>query len=461
MDQRTNEEILEEFQKQAHFMETNFDEVYGDEFYQFLFPNNERVGEMNTDFSKPNAIYLYKDHSSSRLKRRIMLKDTWEEDFIKYVEGNEMALCSGLAFVGKENKLERATKCNALIFDIDGVMFNNLKNIIGRFSHKNTPRSIPYPQFLALSGTGVHLYYVFDQPIDLYPHIKTQLKALKYDLTRRFWDYGGTSTIKNIQYQSISQNFRMVGSINSKYGNPILAYRISEEKTSLEHLNQFVLDEKNKVDITRKFAPSRVTLEEAKKRYPEWYERVIIRGEEVEKKWSVKRDVYDWWRTKKIHEAVGGHRYYFMMCQAIYAVKCDIPRDEFERDLRESFEFLKQIEHHNELTEDDFRSALEMYDKTYYRYSIDTISKISAIPIERNKRNYRSQKEHVKIMSAIRDVIYPNGEWRNKNGRPKGSGTKRELVVNYIKEHPNATVTEIAKALNVSRTTVYKYRNMV
>lgn len=60
-------------------------------------------------------------------------------------------------------------------------------------------------------------------------------------------------------------------------------------------------------------------------------------------------------------------------------------------------------------------------------------------------------------MSAIRDVMYPNGEWRNKNGRP----SKRDLVVNYVKENPNATVTEIAKALNISRTTVYKYRNIV
>lgn len=174
----------------------------------------------------------------------------------------------------------------------------------------------------------------------------------------------------------------MVGSINSKYGNTLVAYRIKEKRTTLEYLNEFALDIKNRVDLTRKFNPSRMTLEEAKECYPEWYDRVIVRGEKVESKWSVDRAVYDWWRTRKIYEAVGGHRYYFMMCQAIYAVKCDIPRDELKRDLRESFEYLKQVKHDNDLTEDDFRSALEMYDKTYYRYSIDTISKISAIPIE-------------------------------------------------------------------------------
>lgn len=60
-------------------------------------------------------------------------------------------------------------------------------------------------------------------------------------------------------------------------------------------------------------------------------------------------------------------------------------------------------------------------------------------------------------MNAIRDVIYPDGEWRNKEGRPKGSGTKEDLVKEYLAEKPNSTPTEIAKNLGISRTTVYKY----
>ena len=72
------------------------------------------------------------------------------------------------------------------------------------------------PTFLVLSGTGLHIYYVFQQPIDRYPNIKIQLKSLKYDRTFRLWEYGSTSQVKAIQYQSINQGFRMVGSINDK-----------------------------------------------------------------------------------------------------------------------------------------------------------------------------------------------------------------------------------------------------
>lgn len=51
-------------------------------------------------FSKPNSIYLYrdpKDEGSEReSRRRIMLKDTWEDDYKEFVENNPMTLCSGL-----------------------------------------------------------------------------------------------------------------------------------------------------------------------------------------------------------------------------------------------------------------------------------------------------------------------------------------------------------------------------
>ena len=39
-------------------------------------------------------------------------------------------------------------------------------------------------------------------------------------------------------------------------------------------------------------------------------------------------------------------------------------------------------------------------------------------------------------MNAIRDTIYPNGEWRNKEGRPKGSGTKEEVVKDWREKNP-------------------------
>ena len=35
---------------------------------------------------------------------------------------------------------------------------------------------------------------------------------------------------------------------------------------------------------------------------------------------------------------------------------------------------------------------------------------------------------------------------------------KKALIKDYIKSHPNDSITSIARALNISRPTVYKYR---
>ena len=134
-----------------------------------------------------------------------------------------------------------------------------------------------------------------------------------------------------------------------------------------------------------------------------------------------------------------------------------ISREEVEADMYDKFDELSQIEHSNPLTEEDIKSALETYDRQYYNFTIHDIEKLTDIRIDRNKRNYRKQKQHILVMNAIRDVIYPEGEWRNKEGRPKGSGTKEDLVREYVKNNPNDNPTEIARNLGISRPTVYKY----
>lgn len=433
-----------------------YKEVSGYDFYKYLFPNNENAGEFNTDFSKPNAIYLYQDEKDQeekrRLRRRIMLNDTWENDYKSYVKGNPLTLCSGLSYRKRANKITNAQQMRALIIDLDGVGAGELENLFLRFGKPPaTIRSLPIPTFLVMSGSGLHVYYVFKEPVDLYPNIKIQMKSLKYDLTFKIWEYKATSKEKQIQYQSINQAFRMVGSMNDKYGTPVKAFRVGEEVT-LEYLNQYVKDD-NKVDINKPFKPSKMTKAEAKEAYPEWYQRVVVEKKPKLKKWDIKGKqgyaLYEWWK-KQVGEIRGGHRYYYLMCLAIYACKCDVPKKQLKEDMAVMFDELKGVEHGNPLTEYDIESALEAYDKEYYNFTIADIEKLTDVRIKRNKRNHRKQEQHIKIMNAVREVTHPNGTWR-------GDTSKEILVKKYIKDNPADNPTQIAKALNISRTTVYKY----
>ncbi len=300
-DKKGNYEVV------RNILSSRYQEVNGYDFYRYIFPDNQNLGELSGNYSKPNAIYLYRDEEEEdpdrTYRRRIMLNDTWEDDYMNYVECNHKTLCSGLAYRDKKNRLENAQQMNALVFDLDSVGENELENLLLRMSKKPGLRTLPEPTFIVMSGTGLHIYYVFDRPVALYPNIKLQMKKLKYDLTFKMWEYKATSKEKQIQYQSINQGFRMVGSINDKYDLQVRAFKTGK-RVSLNYINSYVDVKENMVDVNRQFRPSQYSKEEAREKFPEWYERVIVKGDKRAKKWDIKRDLYDWWLKQSYRVAL-------------------------------------------------------------------------------------------------------------------------------------------------------------
>lgn len=461
---------LDDYRDVVSVLKAAGDEVNGYDFYREIFPNNENTGDNHQDFSHPNAIYLFWDEAEGRRSRRVMLKDTWEDDYLKNVEGNTHTLCGGLAYRRNANRLENAQRMHALVFDLDGVGEHELRNVLHRCRlDPEQLRSLPVPTFIVASGNGIHLYYVFEEPIDLYPNIKVQLKSLKYDLTFKIWEYKSTSREKQIQYQSINQAFRMPGSINEKYGNVIRAFRCGD-KVSIEYMNKYAIDKKNCVDLQKRFRPSKMTLEAARETYPEWYDRVIVEGIKSANKWDIAGKVngedpyalYHWW-MRQIKHIRGGHRYFFLMCMAIYASKCDVPKAKLEADMWAAFDKLRAIEHSNPMKREDIKSALEMYSKEYYNFKLSDIEKLTDVRIERNKRNGRKRNEHLRRARAVQTIDYPEGEWRNTEGRPKGSKdkkprkNKREQVEVYRRLHPDKSKADCARDLKLDPKTVRKW----
>lgn len=454
-------DTLTNFNAACSYMAGLYPEVSGFQFYCEIFPANEDQGEYYTDFSHPNGIFMYWDDEQGRLRRRIMLNDTWASDYLHYVQGNSMTLCSGLTYRKMANKLENAQRMNALIFDLDGVGVEELRNIELRWNvAPDHVRSIPRPTFTVLSGTGVHFYYLFEEPIDLYPNIKIQLKSLKYDLVFRMWDYKGTSRVKQVQYQSINQSFRMPGSVNNKYGNKVTAFRTGGFVT-IDFMNQYAEPE-NRVDLLRPFKPTVITLPEAREKYPEWYQKVVIEKNRKPKKWKISEKVhgedpyalYHWW-MKQYRKILGGHRYYFLMCMAIYACKCDVPKKQLIEDMKDIFDLVAGIKHTNPLTKDDMKAALEAYDKEYYDTSIREIEYWTNVRIERNKRNGREQDAHLKRARAVQSIDYPDGDWRKGNGRKP----KDLIVMRWRADHPDGKKIDCSRETGLHINTVYKWWN--
>jgi len=440
-------------------LENQFEEVLGQDFYEELFPDNECSGEQCQDYSKPNAIYLWRD--GSRQRRRIMLQDAWSEDYLAYVDENPRALCSGLVYRGRANRLDNAQKMYAMIFDLDCVGDDELQNLLYRSGESpKYHRTMPQPTFLVSSGTGLHVYYLLEEPIDLYPAAMQQLKALKDDLTFRLWDYGGTTKLETVQYQSFGQTFRMVGSINEKYGNKIRAFRTGEP-VSLETLNAYTMRPKNKVDLSCKRLQGMTPLDEAKKKWPGWYQKRVVEGQEASR-WDIAGKVhgsdpyalYHWW-IRQASDIVGGHRYFFMLCMVAYARKCGVPYSQLKEDIKEVFELLKTIPHSAPLTEDDMKAALKSWKNDFYNFRLEDIEKLTALRIPRNKRNGRKQALHLKMARAIRDIAHEEAgkDWRQGNGRKP----KQQIVADWQAAHPDGRKADCIRETGLSKPTVYRW----
>jgi hypothetical protein len=262
----------------------------------------------------------------------------------------------------------------------------------------------------------------------------------------------------------------MVGSINNKYDTEVVAFEFGE-RVSLEYLNSYVKPE-NRVDLTKPFTPTQMSREEAAEKFPEWYEKVVINKDYKPQKWDIAGKVhgddpyalYHWW-LRQVDKVTGGHRYFYMMNLAIYACKCDVPKKKLNEDLNMVFEKLSQIPHTNaygqpdELSKQDVVVAKEAFNKEYYCFKLADHIATSGIDIERNRRNGRKQADHIKLMNFIRDEIQGKKDWRNKEGRPKGSGTAQEQVLTWRSEHPDGKKIECHRDTQLSRVTIDRWWN--
>lgn len=425
------------------------EEVEPREFYRDLWPEGTFEREGCQEDQKPNGLAL-DIRGKGRAYHKIITDGLEQLDELLQ---EEFVITSPVSYFGQRRTGENARYVYALTFDLDGVEMQQLRDVLHQMNHDILPKAT----YIVNSGHGLHLYYFLDAPKMMLPHIQACLKELKYALTRQIWNRY-TSTRKDVEVQGILQGFRMVGSA-SKLGKeyPVRAFRFGD-RVNVDYLLSFVPELSGEREKIFAALDSNVSLQEAKERWPEWYQRRIVEGK-PRGRWNVKRDLYDWWLGRLQNEVKVGHRFYAIMTLAIYAIKCNIDEEELRRDaysLLDDYDAMSETDD-NRFTADDIETALTAFLDSYTTFPRDDIAKYSGLAMTPNKRNGRNQSDHLKRARAVQGVDYPDGSWRNKDGRPKGSGTAQEKVQQYRANHPEASVTEVARALQISRTTVYKW----
>lgn len=436
------------------YLESNFEEVAPLDFYREIFPVGSFERKGCKEDLKANGILtvIGKEVSKNRL-----IFDDLEE--ILENQKKKFVITSAVSYSGRRRTASNARWLYGITIDLDGVNLENLKD----FFHQVSKGIIGKPTFVCNSGHGIHIYYIFKKPIALYSHLHEKLRLFKYELIARAWNRY-TSTLKErseVQYQGIFQGFRMVGT-QTKLGKQFLvrAFRTGE-KIDILDLNPYLQDKKYCLDEKDFHYQSKLSLHQAKTRYPEWYSSRI---EKKQKKgrWTVKRDLYDWWKRKILEGASVGHRYSCMTVLCAYAIKCEISKKELEKDCMELLPILDEMSNTetNRFTKRDIKDALHFYDEIYVNFSRKEAQRVSGIEIPANKRNGRKQEQHLYLARRKKEDMKFLGE-KVIEGRPKGSGTKEHIIKEWRLKNPKGTKAQCIKKTGLSKPTVYKYWEML
>lgn len=432
----------------SSLLEQSYREVNYKDFYRDIFPLGSLEEKGVYEVGKYNAIARSIKVGDSKTKRYIVTDDLDVLD--ELVKCDDFCIIRPISFIGKSAKSSNARFMYAMAIDLDGVKRKkNFDFLIHQITNGHNMLSVvwglPKPTYLVSSGTGIHLYYVFEKPIPLFKNVVKELERLKKRLTWQAWTQGASVLSDNVQYESLFQGFRIVGTI-TKNGGRCRAFKVGN-KVTVEYLNKYVPEGYQVETIVYQ---SKLPLKVAKELYPEWYKKRVI-NKQPKGSWVCKKDLYDWWIRTLKEGANEGHRYWCIMTLCTYAKKCGVSREVLEEDAYGLIPFMNTLG--SEFTEDDVLHALQAYDDSYITYPIKTIEERTDIKIERNKRNGRKQEQHIKIMNAIRDIEHPDGTWRNKDGRP----TKAYIVKEWRKNKPNGKKVDCIRDTGLSKPTVLKW----
>lgn len=446
-----------------------FEDVLSQEYLMWL--QQKKEGRPQMDYKgyacwRYNPVVFYRDGDKNR--HRIILHD--DEATLSFLEQRQFALLSPVTYVGRNNTATNARYLYAFAFDLDGVGIKQIRKLCKMVRLDMAPM----PNLITNSGHGLHLYYLLEHPVPLYPDNIALLNKMKFGLTNIIWN-DHTSTLLSKQHQGIIQGFRIPGSL-TKFGERIRSFHSMEAPMySIDTLNGYLNAYKLKPEEVEKlykqpyYDPTGVTREEAARRWPEWYASRIVEKKRVGKRWHVNRAVYDWWlnrlqtedKTLQVH-----HRYWCILTLVIYAVKCNVPREEV---LQDAYDLVPKLDkltetEDNHFTTQDVDDAMKAYDENYCTWPIDTIETTTLFRIDKNRRNGIEQNLHLMLARQRRDtmrIVRKQGKWDSNNGRKKvtlENSREAKIVAEWRAKNPESSnKSACAKDTGLHRNTVRKW----
>ena len=459
------EHYRQEFMEKEAWLSATYERVEPFDYYRDMFPEGSFEQEGQADKRPNGMLSIIRDESQRGRSYPRMVFDDLGEILANLDKGT--VVISPVGYSGKRKRADLAYELYGMVIDLDDVGTRELGHLLYQMENG----ILPMATYLKNSGTGIHVVYLFKEPVPAHKKYYDSLNRLKAALSDLIWSQY-TSREADKQFQGIFQSFRVVGS-PTKLGADcrVSAYKIGE-KTTIEELNWYV-SEKNRFNLEEKGG---ISLVDAKELYPEWYQRRIVEGRAVgdyqltEAERMRRRAWYDAWVARIKAGAKDGNRHGCICVLFHYAMKAEIPLEEAYQDALALLPYLDSLTKKpgNPFTVADIDAAKTFYSRAFIKLSRKCIQRLTGIDIGQTKRNHRSQQDHLRAES-IRDaqgqvVENPCKAARERalqtmraNGAITGRPNKQTIVLEWRNAHPGGSKADCIRDTGLTKPTVYKW----
>ncbi len=399
------------------------------EFYRAIFAEGELQKKGVRDDGKYNAlIQIGKE-------KFIYLHD--ELDSLPDYETVGYAKTNFIAYAGQTGEDDLARELHAFAVRVnfpERMGWQDLFTTFHRQQLKGTPKI--NPTYVLNEGDRLVFVYVLADPIPMYKKYLKKLKALNTTLSRvihEALEADCFNTCTKPMPEGLYVRYAVVDTVVN--GELCCAYETGGGTYTLDDINALV-PKAQRVNYHK----SKATLAEAKELWPNWYNYRIEQGRKPSGRstWDLKEGAYKWF-LDIVMNSQDIIKPGVLQALACYAVKAGIDEDTLLDDMTAVSVALEHripseaIQHH-------YDTAIQLYEEERGRlmhWSLKYIEKLSGLTLPRNKRNYRTRKEHLTIVHKAQ--------------------SKKELVRQWKKEHPKGTRAECARDLGITWNTADKW----
>lgn len=473
-DELSPEEMMADFDWKGDILSAYGEEVSGETFYQDYLFRELYNGSLDDVYDYKVVLTSYESESNKMHKIDV-------DDIQNFTHLNDVAL-SPCLFFGNWRRKKLLNFVSAFILDIDKLRPKHLE----RFLMLIEEGRLLKPTFISNSGSGVHFYYLLDSML----RCDTGTHEANNRIAEEIYNCLYNDVIKkekwpDAQKHWLGQDYRVVGS-KTKLHQVARIYKTGDVY-SIENLTKHY---NVKINPTTRYATKamvkyansiskelqldppdyndvKATYDFIAEHKDEAYKKREKRRQERASKTKGKKRTkpVTWYRNTLAHirdNTKPGYRFSSLKALAIIAYKEQVTREVFANDLEDLSVYWKAFDWNgDDFNQKNVEAILRLYDNaiTYSNTTAEVLEEWLGYSFKRigNKRNGRTQADHIKLMNFVRDELNGNKDWRNKEGRPLGSGTKEQIIKEYRAAHPEARKADCIRDTGLAKHTVYKW----